>query len=311
MKRIGLVALALMAALALSAGAASSASALCLQVAVAGDGNLNEGCEDITLGKTDDFIKGSFALGDDLGNKEYCAKVEEPKGVVGYATLAECKAGGTPGTGSGWIRIKNAPEPKGGSAKAEFKVLPTARAFKGSGEDVAIETGTTEPVTCTGNTITGELTGARTVGAVAITFSGCSSREGSGCSVKSPGVSPGTILTKTLKGELGTVKESEALSEVGLLIGSATGKTFATLEGTCLDLSPSEVEGLVTAEVMPVNEETLAGQLRFVGARGLQSIKSIAVLSSAVKPRLMALGLLETSVEMADGIAFEGAVEVV
>jgi hypothetical protein len=190
-------------------------------------------------------------------------------------------------------------------------VLPANKVFKGSSELVSFETAPTAPVTCTGSTITGELTGARTVGSVLITFSGCSSKEGGGCSVQSSPAAPGEILTNTLKGELGTVKESEALSEVGLLILPASGTAFVTIEGSCLLVSPSPVVGSLVSEVMPVNEESLAGQLRFVGNKGLQLIKSIAVLSNVVKPHLKALGVLETSLEMADELEYKGAVEVV
>jgi hypothetical protein len=56
-----------------------------------------------------------------------------------------------------------------------------------------------------------------------------------------------------MDGELGSVKPAEAASGVGLLILPTAGTAFVTLEGECLPLSPSPVDGSIAAEVTPVN----------------------------------------------------------
>jgi hypothetical protein len=168
--------------------------------------------------------------------------------------------------------------------------------FTGESGTGALETTSTAAITCTKDTNTGEITGAKTVGGVVVTFTGCSSKEGSGCSVKSPTQPAGTVVTTTLSGELGSVKKTEATSGVGLLLKPASGTKFVELEGGCLLVSPSPVNGSIAGEATPVNAvSSKDGKLLFVGSKGTQNIKSINVLGTTESPELKALGLIKSS----------------
>jgi|HubBroStandDraft_2_1064218.scaffolds.fasta_scaffold00536_10 hypothetical protein len=188
----------------------------------------------------------------------------------------------------------------------------TLNKFTGLAGLVQLATSSTKPVDCTSSTATGEITGTKQVGSVQITFSGCSSTEGSGCTVSGSGAGTGKIVTNTLDGELGSVKATEAESGVGLLILPTSGTVFATLEGSCLLISPSPIDGSVAAEVSPTTavEETV-DELDFEGANGKQSIKEINVLGSTVKPKLLAFGLLEASAATSEEALFSTSVKIV
>jgi|GEM_PF-1335613 hypothetical protein len=173
-----------------------------------------------------------------------------------------------------------------------------------------LETSSTSPITCTSGTTTGEITGVKTVGSVKVTFSGCTSSEGEGCSVTGGAAGTGKILTNALTGELGSVKTSEAESGAGLLLSPASGTTFATLEGSCLLVSPSPVEGTIAAEVLATTEEGKTGELSYLGSKGKQSIKEINVLGTVKKPELRALGLLSASLQAPELMTFASSVKV-
>jgi hypothetical protein len=174
-----------------------------------------------------------------------------------------------------------------------------------------LETSSTKPVTCTSSSTTGEITGAKTIGDLQVTFSGCYSTEGGGCSVKGAGAGGGKIVTSTLSGELGSVKFAEAGSGVGLLISPTTGTTFATLEGTCLIASPAPIDGSIAAEVSPTEEKETVDELNLVGSTGKQEIKEINVLGTVKKPSLTSLGLLESSEATGEELLFGKSVKVV
>jgi hypothetical protein len=91
---------------------------------------------------------------------------------------------------------------------------------------------------------------------VVVTFTECKGTNSvteKECEVKSKGAThTNEIVTATLKGELGEVPASQATSEVGLLLEPESGNVFVTLEGSCLPVSPSAVEGSVVGEVTPL-----------------------------------------------------------
>jgi sorbitol-specific phosphotransferase system component IIA len=180
----------------------------------------------------------------------------------------------------------------------------------GEGSTVALETSSTQAITCTKITSTGEITGAKTVGSVVIVFHGCSSKEGEGCSLKSTGQGAGLIRTETLDGELGSVKKAEAASGVGLLILPTSGTKFVELEGPCLLTSPSPITGQVAAEVTPIRSLSKDGKLILLGSGGTQDIRSINILGTIVAPRLKALGLIESSASGVGLALLTNAVEV-
>jgi hypothetical protein len=167
----------------------------------------------------------------------------------------------------------------------------------GESGTVALVTSSTEPIECNSSTSAGEITGAKTFGGLVVTFHGCHSKEGSGCSLKSTnetGVS-GLVKTEVLDGELGSVKKTEAASGVGVLFLPTAGTKFVELEGPCLLTSPSPITGQVAAEVASTHTSSTDGRTIFLGSGGTQNIKSINVLGTVVAPRLKALGLLEAS----------------
>lgn len=170
----------------------------------------------------------------------------------------------------------------------------------------------TESVTCTANSSAGEITGVHKVGKVVVTFTGCTGKVGSGtaCSVKSNGSSAGSVVTKTLSGELGSVTSTEAASGVGLLLLPETTKAFVNLEGTCLEPESSTVEGNIAGEASPIKTSSTTGKLIFTGAAGVQSIKSIGILGTTVKPKLTAFGAIAASENTSDAITFSKAIEV-
>jgi hypothetical protein len=175
----------------------------------------------------------------------------------------------------------------------------TPNAFTGDGSTSQLETTSGTRIHCLNSVSHGEITGAKTVGNLVVVFHNCSSSADAGCSVKSEGAPNFTLLiTKTMDGELGSVKPAEAASGVGILVLPTVGTVFATIEGTCLPLSPAPVTGSVAGEVTPVNGPAgTDGKLIFQGsAAGVQLIKSINVLGHVIKPMLKALGLLESNV---------------
>jgi hypothetical protein len=176
----------------------------------------------------------------------------------------------------------------------------TPQAFTGDGSTSQLETSAGTKIECLKSLSKGEITGAKTVGNLVVVFHNCSSTEDGGCSLKSEGgPNASLIITKTLDGELGSVKKTEAVSGVGLLILPSPGTSFVTLEGTCLPVSPAPVTGSVAGEVTPVNGvASTDGKLIFQGngAAGEQLIRSINVLGTIVKPGFKALGLQETNV---------------
>lgn len=128
------------------------------------------------------------------------------------------------------------------------------------------------------------------------------------CTQKSVGASEGEIVSTTLKGELGTVKTSEATSGVGILIEPETTKKFYTLVKTeCA--AETSVVGSVAAEVSPIGVSQLTEKLTFNANGTSQSIKTISVLGKAVKPELEAFGL-EATVDTSVPLEFAAAVEV-
>jgi hypothetical protein len=197
------------------------------------------------------------------------------------------------------------------SASAPEFSPSTANPFTGESGTGALETASTAAVTCTSDTNTGTVLGAKTVGSVVVTFSNCASTENGGCTVNSPHRAAGTIITNTLAGELGSVKTTEAKSGVGLLLHPAVGTEFVTLEGTCLLLSPAPVTGSVAGEATPIKAgQTKDGKLIFIGSKGKQNIKEINILGSIWKPNLKALGLLESSETTNELVLYTNAVEV-
>ena len=147
-----------------------------------------------------------------------------------------------------------------------------------------------------------------------VTFEGCVAiKGGKECTTNSkPKVAEGTIVTTTLKGELGTVAKAEAASEVGLLLEPASGSEFVTLEkNECI--VETKVTGKVAGEVTPIGKLETTGKVNFKTVEGKgekQTIKKIKTDSGKEEePKLTAFGLPATE-ETEDTNTFEEPIEV-
>jgi hypothetical protein len=196
------------------------------------------------------------------------------------------------------------------SAESPLFLPGTLTHFTSTSGALAWETSATEPITCGSSTTTGEITGPKTVGNVMVTFFNCSTKEKGGCTLKGGGAGTGKFLMNTLDGELGSVKKTEATSGVGLFVLPTSGTTWVSFEGTCTSVSRQTVEGTVAAEVTPVDTLTLTGTLNFFGSKGKQRIKEISVLGTALKPKWLSQGLIESSLATIETITYEKDVEV-
>ena len=148
-----------------------------------------------------------------------------------------------------------------------------------------------------------------TVGKLVVTLNGCEVAT-PGCTTKVNSISAkaGLLITNTLKGELGTVKTSEAASGVGVLYTPVTGTRFLTLAATaCTPIA--SMNGSLAGEATPVNQLQNTGKL-VLGATGDRAlIKRIFVLGKEIQPEFEALGGV-SSVEATDEGEYREAIEV-
>jgi hypothetical protein len=149
---------------------------------------------------------------------------------------------------------------------------PTLKGFT-SKEGVSTLAVSTATVTCQKDTNVGKLVGKESVEKVVVTFTECKGKKGvEACPVKSTNTTAAEqIKTNTLKGELGETAESS--TGVGLLLEGESSNVFVTLEGTCLPVSPSAVEGSVVGEVTPLTLG-LTDKTEFLVSAGAQKIKT-------------------------------------
>jgi hypothetical protein len=142
-----------------------------------------------------------------------------------------------------------------------------------SKEGVSTLAVSTATVTCEKDTNEGKLVGKESFEKVVVTFTGCKGKKGAeACPVKSTNTTVAEqIKTNTLKGELGETAESS--TGVGLLLEGEASNVFVTLEGTCLPVTPSAVEGSVVGEVTPL-ALALTDKTEFLVAAGAQKIKT-------------------------------------
>jgi hypothetical protein len=157
--------------------------------------------------------------------------------------------------------------------------------------------GTKYKIACVGSTANGKIKGTKEVEGVVIKFTGCKAKEAeesTQCEVKStsPAGAKEEIITKTLKGKLGTVASVEAASERGLSLEATTGTVFATITGSlvCLPSETSEVKGSLVGEIKPVKTPKVKGELvykakeekqqmikKFVGELGTHELEAFEV----------------------------------
>jgi hypothetical protein len=317
MKRIGITGLILALTFAASAMTASSAMAFrvqCLPTVEPEWGNFNSTCT--SQGAKQGFVTGMIlSLGDRVGPGEYCIMVLPgfTTNVKGWTTLAGCinNEPGTVSTGALFTRVKDqAEENTGGTAKSEFKVLPSGKKINGVIGESTLGVGTFESITCESGSDGGEITSMDSIGKIVISLSGCKAHneKSETCTIKSLGAGAGEIVTKTLRGLLGTAKASETVSLVAALIEPEVTKVIAGLAETPCSVE-SSLEGSVAAEINPVKALVLDTEFAFELLTGKQAIKQVSVLTGTRTPKLVAYG--ESATEQAiDEIEFEGEVEI-
>ena len=196
------------------------------------------------------------------------------------------------------------------SAAPEFKPVPTKKKFTASAEKVFLETpGVEQIVECAKGSITGEVTGARTVGNAIVTLTGCSAyRSGAKCAFNSKGAKSGEIVTKPLTGELGTVAKAQAASGVGLRLGSEDAVWY-TQEGTCV--VKAAVEGSLAGEVGAPESKSVNHELAFaLNEKDQQKIKEITLDSGTLEEPYFAWGAATQVVRAAYKLTFEEAVAI-
>jgi hypothetical protein len=203
------------------------------------------------------------------------------------------------------------------AALPEFKPVPTKKKLTSTSGQVTWHiVGSGVSFTCAGSTASGEVTGARTVGGLVLKYTGCLVEGGTGqkCEVNSGGAKKGEIVTKALKGELGTVKTSEAASGVGLFVVANENKvprTWATIAGNACE-PESVIGGSVAAEVATIGKKQVTNKLVFSkSANGVgEQIKTITLDSGVLEePALSYLSVTLTTAST-DELKFEEALEI-
>jgi hypothetical protein len=184
----------------------------------------------------------------------------------------------------------------------------TIKTTSGTGE---MKAGSSIKVTCTSDESSGEVTGAKTVGSIVVTFSGCEAKEGSGEACKagsSEGAETGTITTNSLKGKL---VETEVGTKVGLLLEPTVGTTYVTLYAKCLALHKTTVTGSIVGEVSPLETYATTGKLEYKLSGSKQAIRTYVYEgvehTGAV---LKAFSLLETPLVTSETVTFGEALKV-
>jgi hypothetical protein len=161
----------------------------------------------------------------------------------------------------------------------------------------------TVKITCSADKAKGEITGAKTVGKVEVTYTGC---ESSKKECKSSGAKEGEIKTTALKGELGEVEKSEAESEVGEDLSPESGTTFTTVE-SCTPLGiKATVTGSVIGEVKPIEKLAKEGELVYKQSSKKQKIKKF---KGGSEDTLTAAGA-SSGLETTDIVKFSEEIEV-
>src|ERR1700722_1942081 len=181
-------------------------------------------------------------------------------------------------------------------AAAEFRPIPEKKGFETkSGRSVLMADYGLSRIACSSSTSSGEITGAKTVGKVLVAFQGCTSAGigGSGCPVESAGAKAGARRTAVLKGELGTVAPTEAVSERALVLRPETGRKFSFVEGNrCTE--EVAVTGSIAGEVESVDIKSVRNGLAFKVVLGEKLIEKVKVAGGEARPELEAFGTTAT-----------------
>jgi hypothetical protein len=196
------------------------------------------------------------------------------------------------------------------SAAPEFKAAKFPVTFTGTSGLLVGNTWQGGTLHCASDHFTGVILGSHTfsggrlVGLECVTI--LNSKE---CPQKTVGASgAGEIVTSTLKGELGTVKTSEAASGVGLILEPETTKKLYLLAENECELE-TQVAGSIAGEVSPIGSSQTTGKLVFAVTGSKQDIREIGLLGTVKKLGLNAFGFSLTQ-ESTESLEYASAVEV-
>jgi hypothetical protein len=194
------------------------------------------------------------------------------------------------------------------AALPEFKPMPAKKKFTSTNGASIWDVGAASTISCSKSTISGEITGATTLGDVVAKYTACSIKNSDSetCPVKSASGGKEEILMNTLKGELGTiVPKPTSGSNVGLLLQPEVKTTWATLEGSCVN--SAVLRGSLAGVVNVPDGKT--GTIAYGVTGGVQNIKEMTMDSgSIVKPHWETLE--PVTLEATDTLKFEEALEV-
>ncbi len=196
------------------------------------------------------------------------------------------------------------------AALPEFKPVPTKKKLTSTSGTVTMEVGG-EVFTCTKSTTAGEIASAKALGGVVVKFTGCKyqSPTKDTCALSSVHGAEGEIITNDLKGELGTVKTTEAASGVGIQLHAETGNVWTELAANACTAA-TKVTGALAGEWATTKKSQKTHTLNIVGKSGSEKIKKITLDSGVeAEPELVAW-TEKTSLNATDEITFEEAVEV-
>jgi hypothetical protein len=196
------------------------------------------------------------------------------------------------------------------------KEVKTGFTLKGKTTTIYADVSETKyKIVCTSAAATGKVTSTTKVETVVNKFKGCKAKKGAEkheCEVKStePAGKKEEIVTKTLKGRLGSVAKAEAESEVGLILEPAEGEAYAVITGSteCLPKETSEARGDLIGEITPIKVEQKTGEIAYKTTGEVQqNIKKFTGESATHELELFGV---KTPLESTDSIEFEVTVEI-
>jgi hypothetical protein len=193
------------------------------------------------------------------------------------------------------------PEMKNSAGK-----VPTGVKFTSADTNPELKTpGVGITIKCKEESGSGKITGAKTVGEVHVTYSGC---EAGSCGTAQSGTTAGVIETNTLSGTLGYVNESNK-TKVGEKLKPASGTEFVKVKFQFESFScpGTAVSGAVIGEALPLNSLNTSGELNFTETGGKQTIQRLEGETS--NQHLTAFGF-ESTLVSTETITFTEAVKI-
>jgi hypothetical protein len=146
----------------------------------------------------------------------------------------------------------------------------TSGKFTGKGAVATLETAKTS-VKCSGSTVAGEYTGAKTATAT-VTLTGCTHGAAKE-SCQSSGAGSGEIVTSPLQGALGFIKDEGKEAELLVSVGLDLAHSPAVLTAQCGSAKvPLTVEGSVIAPITVIDKMVTGATLKYTEASpGIQA----------------------------------------